>query len=88
MLYFCPCCDSRTVTWDPRCLHFVCLGDTCHKAFSPTGMGGIADGDAVRLLNMNRIPDSMIQKWLNELSDCTGAPNYMPDEIASHLLAH
>lgn len=85
MLYICPCCNNRTVAWDPRCLHFVCLGDLCHQSFLPVHLAGDSFGETVMKLNQNRISDEQIQNWLNTCIECNSAPTYPSDELASQF---
>jgi hypothetical protein len=85
MLYFCPCCNNKTVTWDPRCLHFVCLSDSCHQAFPLVRLVGVSDEDSVRFLNLNKIPNDLIQNWISGCSECNEAPVQPSEEAASSI---
>jgi len=88
MLYFCPCCTNKTVAWDSRCLHFVCLAESCHQAFPLVKLYGMSEDDTVRHLNLNKIPNETIQHWISGCSECNGAPVQPSEEAANAVYAN
>lgn len=64
MLYVCPKCGNRAVSWCARCRSFLCLWNACACWFPVMEIAGIGSDEVIRRLGIHDVDDEEVQKWL------------------------
>ena len=65
MVYQCPECRCRTVSWDARCECFLCHQISCGSSFPAVEVSGFSREEMLRRIDLNLLDPELVQAWLN-----------------------